>query len=234
MQAIILAGGKGTRLKPFTTNIPKPLIPIGEMPILEIVLRQLKYFGFTDIILSVNHLADIMMAFFRDGEKFGLNISYSVEDKILGTAGPLSIIDNLDDNFLVMNGDLLTTLNYKKFFDFHEKNKNEFSISTYKKDLKIDLGVLEIEDGVFKNYFEKPVYKFDVSMGVYVVNKNMVSNVPKNEKMDMPDFILKLHKNNNKIACYSESCYWLDIGRVDDYEKSLEIFEERKEQFLPK
>ena len=234
MQAIILAGGKGTRLKPFTTNIPKPLIPIGEMPILEIVLRQLKYFGFTDIILSVNHLADIMMAFFRDGEKFGLNISYSVEDKILGTAGPLSIIDNLEENFLVMNGDLLTTLNYRALFDFHEKNANEFTISTYKKDLKIDLGVLEIENGIFKNYFEKPIYNFDVSMGVYVINRSMVYNIPKNEKMDIPDFILKLHRNNKKIGCYSEDCYWLDIGRIDDYEKSLEIFEERKEQFLPK
>ena len=141
MQAIILAGGKGSRLKPFTTSIPKPLVPIGDTPILEVVLRQLKHSGFKDVVLAVNHLAELVMAFFGNGQKIGLNISYSVEDKPLGTVGPLTLMDDLDDNFLVMNGDLLTTINYKDLFNYHLKNKNDITIATHKKEVNIDLGV---------------------------------------------------------------------------------------------
>ena len=123
MQAIILAGGKGSRLRPFTTNFPKPLVPIDDIPILEIILKQLRYYGVKDVVLAVNHMADLIMAFFKNGEKLGLNISYSVENEPLGTAGPISIVNNLNDNFLVLNGDVLTTLNFKSFFDFHKKKK---------------------------------------------------------------------------------------------------------------
>lgn len=232
MQAIILAGGKGTRLKPFTTNFPKPLVPVGEIPILEVVLRQLKYYGFTDIILAVNHLAELIMAFFGNGEKLGLSIKYSIEDKELGTAGPLAIIEHLEDDFVVMNGDILTTINYEDLYQYHLRNSNDATISTYRKEVKIDLGVLEMENSDFKNYIEKPTYHFDVSMGIYVFNKNVVNVIPKGEKMDMPELILKLKQLNKKIKCYSKDYYWLDIGRVDDYEKAVEIFSERKGEFL--
>src|SRR5271157_3249737 len=133
MQAVILAGGKGTRLQPFTISIPKPLMPIDDLPILEIVLRQLKYYGFTEIIMAVNHLANLIMAFFGDGDKFGLNVHYSLEDTPLGTAGPITLIENLDDNFLVMNGDILTTLDYGDLVDFHLQNGNDITIATHRK-----------------------------------------------------------------------------------------------------
>ncbi len=233
MQAIILAGGKGTRLKPFTANFPKPLVPIGDMPILEVVLRQLKYHGFTDIVLAVNHLANLIIAFCGDGKKLGLNISYSMEDKELGTAGPLALIEKLEDNFLVMNGDLLTTINYKDLFAYHMNGHNDSTIAAYRKDVKIDLGVLEIDGDDFKNYIEKPTYCFDVSMGIYVFNKKVVDVIPKGRKMDMPELILELRKQNRKIKCYKKDYYWLDIGRVEDYENAIEIFEERKGDFLP-
>lgn len=234
MQAIILAGGKGSRLKPFTINIPKPLIPIDDLPILDVVLRQLKYFGFTDIILAVNHLAELIMTFFGKGEKLGLNIRYSLEDKTLGTAGPIApLLDDLDEDFLVMNGDLLTTLNYRDLFDYHVEGQNDATISTYQKDMKIDLGVLKVNNDSFVDYIEKPTYNFTVSMGIYVFNKSVVNAIPKGKTFNMPEFILKLNSMNKRIKCYSGDYYWMDIGRVDDYESAVAIFKEKRSEFLP-
>jgi len=233
MQAIILAGGKGTRLKPFTTNFPKPLIPIGDMPILEIILRQLKNNGFTNIVITVNHLAELIMAFFGKGEKWGLNITYSIENTSLGTAGPISLIDNLEDNFLVMNGDVLTTLNFKNLYRYHMYNKNDISISTFRREEQIHLGVLESENDDFKKYIEKPIYYFDVSMGIYMVNKRMKTYIPQNSKFDMPELITLAKKEDSRIKCYRGDYFWLDIGRVDDFEKANEIFTQKKKMFLP-
>jgi NDP-sugar pyrophosphorylase family protein len=232
MQAIILAGGKGTRLKPFTTNFPKPLVPIDDVPILEVVLRQLKKAGFTEIVLAVNHLAELLIAFFGNGEKFGLKISYSIEDKILGTAGPVKLIKNLHDNFLIMNGDLLTTIDYKAFFDSHCRSNALATIATYRKEVKIDLGVLSIEGDRFKDYIEKPIYHFDVSMGIYGLNRRALEYIPSNDKFDMPQLILALHKAGKQIKCYTGDYFWLDIGRVDDYEVANDIFKKRRQEFL--
>ena len=233
MQAIILAGGQGTRLRPFTTNFPKPLIPLGDMPILEIILKQLKYYGFQDIILAVNHLAELIMAFFKNGENLGLNLIYSMEDKTLGTAGPLSIIDDLEENFLVMNVDIITNINYGDLYKYHNTNDDFATIATYKKEVTIDLGVLEIDGDHFNNYIEKPKYFFNVSMGLYIFKKQIIDFIPHNEKMDLPDLILKLKENNKKISCYKGNYDWLDIGRISDYEEANKIFEEKRNVFLP-
>lgn len=233
MQAIILAGGKGTRLKPFTTCIPKPLIPVGDLPILEIVLRQLKHRGFSTIIMAVNHLAELIMAFFAAGEKVGLAVTYSLEEQPLGTAGPLAQMKGLDENFLVMNGDLLTTLHYDAMMAFHLSEKNDITIACYKKSVKIDLGVIKRAGDVFTDYIEKPVYDFDVSMGVYVFNRAIVDLIQPGKKLDMPDLILLARTSGKKIKCYIEDCLWLDIGRVDDYEEAVRIFEEQRSEFLP-
>jgi NDP-mannose synthase len=234
MQAIILAGGKGSRLKPFTKVIPKPLVPISDdLSILEVVLKQLKHYGFTDIILAVNHMSKLLMAFFKNGEDLGLNISYSLEDKVLGTAGPLSLIDNLEENFLVMNGDLLTTLNYNDLYNSHLKNSCDITISTYRKEVKIDLGVIERENDNFLDYIEKPTYNFDVSMGIYIMNRSIVELIPKDSKFDIPTLVLKCKKEKKNIKLYSGDYYWLDIGRVDDYEEAVNIFAEKRSEFLP-
>lgn len=233
MQAIILAGGKGTRLRPFTNIIPKPLVPLGEMPMLEIILRQLKSAGVNNVILAVNHMSELIKAFFGNGEKLGLNISYSLEDKVLGTAGPIKLIDSLQDNFFVMNGDVLTTLDYKNLFETHLAKKSAATIATFKKEVKIDLGVLQMENGIFKDYIEKPTYYFDVSMGIYVLNKSVKKFIPEDRKFDMPELILTLQKNSEKIFCYSGDYEWLDIGRVEDYEDAVKLFDSNRSKYLP-
>lgn len=233
MQAVILAGGQGVRLRPFTVSIPKPLLPIDDIPILEVVLRQLKHFGFTDVVLSLNYLADLLISFFQTGEKLGLNITYSVEDRYLGTAGPLSIIDELEDTFLVMNGDVLTNIDYKDFVRFHKDNRNDASIAVYKKEVKIDLGVIDSEDGNFRDYIEKPTYYYDVSMGIYVFNKSVIELIPRNGKMDLPDLIMSLKREGKKIGCYRGDYDWLDIGRFDDYDRATSVFKKRRGEYLP-
>jgi len=233
MQAVILAGGKGTRLRPFTTFLPKPLVPIDNVPILEIVLRQLKHYGFRSSVLAVNHLAELIMTFFGTGEKIGIDITYSREDKPLGTAGPLTIIPNLEENFLVMNGDLLTTIDYKKLFDSHVAHSNDITICTTKREVKIDLGVLEIEDMKFIDYKEKPTLSYWVSTGIYIINKKVVSAIPHGVQYDMPTLVLRMKNEGKKIGCYTDDFFWLDIGRVEDYETAVKIYSDRKNEFLP-
>jgi NDP-sugar pyrophosphorylase family protein len=232
MQAVILAGGKGSRLKPFTVSLPKPLVPVDDVPILEVVLKQLKKAGFTDVVIAVNHLANLIMAFFGNGQSLGLNITYSQEDKPLGTAGPLRMINELDDNFLVMNGDLLTTIDFKDLMAFHRREGCDVSIATYKKEVNIDLGVLKTDGTFFVDYIEKPTYSFDVSMGIYIFKKEILEYIPKGEKMDMPDLVLALRQADKKIRCYSGDYFWLDIGRVADYEAATQLFKERRSEFL--
>lgn len=236
MQALILAGGRGTRLQPYTTVLPKPLMPVGDYPILEIILRQLKAAGVTDIILAVGYLSQLLQAFFQDGERLGLKISYSFEDRPLGTAGPIALaFEQLDDDFLVMNGDLMTTLGYRNLFAFHKQKSAAATIGIYQRDVKIDFGVIESdEDGKLVRYIEKPTYHFDVSMGVNVLNKNAIAPyLNPGEYLDIPDLMVQLFKNGHPVHCYRESCYWLDIGRLDDYRTATEIFESRLAEFLP-
>ncbi|NPE27388.1 NTP transferase domain-containing protein [Methanococcoides sp. SA1] len=233
MQAVILAGGKGTRLAPYTTVLPKPLMPIGDMPILEIVIRQLKKNGFTDIVLAVGHLAGLIEAYFGDGSKWGVNITYSIEDEPLGTAGPLSLIDDLNENFLVMNGDLLTNVNYSDLMRFHLENGALSTVSMYTKDVPISLGVLELDDnGKITDYIEKPTLKYKVSMGIYVFNRKILKQIKKREYLDFPDLIKNLIGQDENVSGYMFEGYWMDIGRYEDYSKVLEEFESVKDELL--
>jgi NDP-mannose synthase len=234
MQTIILAGGKGTRLKPYTTVLPKPLMPIGDIPILEIVVRQLKYYGCNKIILAVGHLKELLIAFFNSGRKWDLDIKYSFEDKPLGTAGPLKLIDTklIEDNFIVMNGDVLTDLNYGEFFEFHKNNEALCTIATYKKPVKINLGVLKLKDDILIDYIEKPTLNYTVSMGVYAFKKETLDYIPDNHYFDFPDLIKKLIEENKKVISYNFDNFWLDIGTPSDFEIATETFENNKHIFL--
>ena len=147
MQAVILAGGKGTRLSPFTKVFPKPLVPVGEKPILDTIIRQLRYFGFQRITLAVGYMAEMIQTYIRNGEQYGMAIGYSFEDEPLGTAGPLAQMMNLDKNFLVMNGDIITNLNYRELMDFHKEQNAIATIGTYQKNFKVDLGIIKNGDG---------------------------------------------------------------------------------------
>lgn len=233
MQAVILAGGKGRRLAPYTTVFPKPLMPIGEMPILEIVIRQLKKHGFTKIVLAVGHLAGLIEAYFGDGSKWGVEIKYSREDEPLGTAGPLSLINDLDENFLVMNGDLLTNIDYSGLMRYHLENAALTTISMYTKDVPISLGVLELDDeGNIVDYIEKPTLKYKVSMGIYIFNKRILDYIEKGKYLDFPVLIKKLIKKGENICGYDFNGYWMDIGRHEDYSKVMEEFETMKSELI--
>lgn len=233
MQAVILAGGKGTRLKPYTTVFPKPLVPVGDLPILEIIIRQLKKYGFGEIIISTGHLAELIEAYFGNGSRWGVDIEYVREYTPLNTAGAMGLIDNLHDNFLVMNGDILTTFNYSQFFNFHIEKKGIATISLHKREAKMDYGVIEMTaEFQLNKYIEKPSYQFLVSMGINVMNARCKEYIGKNESIGLPDLMMRMKKEGEKIYCYPSDCYWLDIGRVEDYQIAQDEFEQNKNKFL--
>lgn len=234
MKAVVLAGGKGTRLAPFTTVLPKPLMPIGDMPILEVILRQMKCAGVNDVVLTVGHLSELLKTFFQDGSRFGLQISYSYEDKPLGTAGPIALVNGLDDTFLVTNGDVLTTLRFQELIDFHKKEGAKATIAVHHREVKIDLGVIQWNGTPhITGYIEKPVYKYCVSMGVYVFEPDVLAYIPQGEYLDFPDLVLRLIAANEKVVGYEFDGYWQDLGRPDDYQVATQDFESMHDQFLP-
>jgi NDP-sugar pyrophosphorylase family protein len=222
MKAVILAGGLGTRLRPYTTVLPKPLMPIGESPILELIIRQLKARGFDEITLAVGHLAELIMAFFNDGSKYGININYSREEKKLGTAGGLGLLkDKLDDDFLVMNGDVLTSLDFSEFLTFHKRSGSKATIALNRRYVDIDFGVVELDsDQKLKGYIEKPRIDYLVSMGVYAFDQSVLEYIPSNEYLDIPDLMKRLLAEGETVNGYIHEGYWLDIGRPDDYDKA--------------
>ena len=233
VKAIILAGGKGSRLAPYTKILPKPLMPIGDMPILEVILRQLKTSGVDDVILTVGYLSQILHAFFQNGERLGLNISYSFEDKPLGTAGPLSLIPDLDDTFLVANGDVLTTLDFKDLIQDHKQSGAIATIASHTRQVNVDLGVIQF-DGSHKvaGYIEKPRYDFYVSMGIYIFEPRVLEYIPHNQYLDFPDLVLRLIESDQVVRGYIYDGYWQDLGRADDYEQAINDFEELRPQIL--
>ncbi len=233
MKAVILAGGKGVRLYPYTSILPKPLMPIDDLPILEIVLRQLKRSGFENITISVGHLASLIRAYFGSGEKVGLKINYSEEEQPLGTAGPMFLIEDLDENFLLMNGDLLTNLDYKDMFEHHVHSSSLATIAICKRKVPISLGIIELDNN--KNiidYIEKPTLTHYVSMGVYIFRKNILKYVEKNKYMDLPDLIKILISRNESINSYIFKGKWLDIGRPEDYKDATVVFKKNRKLFL--
>ena len=233
MKSVILAGGKGARLAPYTKILPKPLMPIGDMPILEILLRQMKRAGVDDVILTVGHLAHLMQAFFQDGARLGLNVRYSYEDRPLGTAGPLALVDGLDDTFFVANGDVLTTLPLAEFYAHHRRSGAIATIATHARKVKVDLGVIQYNEAQeVVGYIEKPSYDFYVSMGIYVFEPGVLRYIPRNEYLDFPDLVLRLIEAGEKVAGYPFEGYWQDLGRPDDYEQAVQDFPGLKDQIL--
>jgi NDP-sugar pyrophosphorylase family protein len=228
MKAIILAGGKGTRLRPYTTVFPKPLMPIGDKPILEIVIRQLKSHGFESIIMAVGHLAELIMTFFNDGSKYGINIKYSRENKPLGTAGPLALMkEELKETFLMLNGDVLTTLDYSELVNYHKRNGAIATIALKKRAVEIDFGVVQLNDSnSIVEYTEKPKIDYLVSMGVYAFEPRVLEYIRPKEYLDFPDLIKILISNGESVKGYVYDGYWLDIGRPEDYERADREIEE--------
>lgn len=232
-RAVILAGGKGTRLAPYTVVFPKPLMPLGETPILEIVLRQLARDGFEHVTLAVGYLAELIEAYFGDGERFGVGLSYLRERDPLGTAGPLAFLPPASEPFLVMNGDVLTTLDYGGFLDGHTASGADVSISTFARSQRVDFGVVETDDsGLVTGYLEKPESDFLVSMGVNAVSPSVLDGLAAGERLDFPDLVLRLVAAGRPVRSVRFDGYWLDIGRHDDFEQAQREFAAHRAEFV--
>jgi NDP-mannose synthase len=233
LSAVILAGGKGTRLKPFTMTIPKPLLPLGDISILEIVLEQLAAAGISRVVLTLGHMAPLIMACIGNGDRWGIKIESVLEPEPLGTAGSLRAIDNLEENFLVMNADLLTTLDYEDMFDYHVQHNSIGTIGLSKREVLIDYGVVRTTPaGLLENYIEKPTIPYSVSMGINILSRRCLQFIPPTGKFDMPDLMLAMHRAGHPVHCYETDCYWKDIGRFDDYQQASEDFVRSPSQFL--
>lgn len=233
MKTIILAGGVGRRLIPYTVVLPKPLMPVGDYPILEIMIRQLKKHGLTDITLAVGHLGNLIQTFFGDGKKLGVRIQYSYEDKPLGTVGPLAQIKGLRQTFVVMNGDLLTLLDYSKLISSHQKTRAIATIATQKRSVPVDFGVIKSDShNLVAQYIEKPELFYQVSMGVYVFEPEILKFIPQGQKLDFPELVNILLQKRKKVAIHRSEDFWLDIGRPDDYARAVEIFPKIRRKLL--
>ena len=235
MRAVIQAGGIVSRLRPYTTVVPKPLMPVAEMPILEIVIRQLRSHGFTHLTITVGHLAHLIEAFFGDGETFGVRIDYVREDKPLGTIGALSLVQGLDAPFLVMNGDLLTDIDYRAFYQDHAASDAPMTIAVYEKEVPISLGVIEYDkQRHITGFAEKPTKVFSVSMGVYAMDPAMLAHIPPETHFGFDDLMDCVLKRQLPVRVAPFSGLWLDIGRHEDYDEASRVFEENRERFLGK
>ena len=228
MKAIILAGGEGKRLRPYTHVLPKPLMPVGGRPILEHIVRQLKEAGFDDLTFAVGYLASIIQTYFDDGSRFGVNITYSLEEKKLGTAGPIGLTERPDEPFIVMNGDILTTLDFKGFMDAHIASGALATLAVFQKEVPISLGILELDDQKqITGYIEKPTLHYPVSTGMYCFDPRIFDFIKPNSYLDLPDLVLNLIAAGEKVVGHEFDDQWLDIGRPPDYEEAQELFENK-------
>ena len=232
--AVILAGGKGVRLKPFTMVIPKPLLPIGDLPIIEVVIRQIAAAGIKRVAMMLGYMAQLFIATFGDGSRWGVNIEYYIEEEPLGTAGSLKMLERPEKYLLVMNGDVLTTLDYRSIVEYHRARNASGTIAVTQRKAHIDYGViLKTKKGFLHEYREKPVLEYDVSMGINVVSSECLSVIPPENKFDIPQLMTALKSAGKRVACYQTDCYWQDIGRFEDYEQASSDFVNDPKLFLP-
>jgi NDP-mannose synthase len=225
------------RLRPYTTVLPKPLMPVGDRPILDVIVRQLTRQGFERLTIVTGHLAELIEAFFGDGERFGIAIDYYREEQPLGTAGALRLLEGLEEDFLVMNGDVLTDLAFGEFLDRHRASGAAASIAAHRREVQVSLGVLEFgdpaDDSRLTGYIEKPSYDYEVSMGVYAFSPRVLEQIEPDRRLDFPDLVLRLLEAGEVVRAQRSEDYWLDIGRHDDYETAMDEFERMRDRFLP-
>lgn len=224
MRAVILAGGRGQRLLPYTAVLPKPLMPVGDRPILELVIGQLREAGFTRLTFAVGHLAGLIQAYFGDGRRFGVTIDYSIEAGPLGTAGPLGLIDDLEDDFLLMNGDVLTDLDFASLMAAHRASGAVATVAVYRKAVDVTLGVLTLdEDSRVVAYDEKPALHFLASSGIYCMRPSVRAWLEPGVACDLPDLVRRLVAAGERVNGHQFGGYWLDIGRHEDYERAIQV-----------
>ena len=232
-RAVILAGGKGIRLRPYSFVLPKPLMPIYKESVLEIIIKQLSFFGFKHITLAVNNRADLFKALFSNQKKYGVKIDISLETKELSTIGPLKLVKDLPENFLVMNGDILTDLNFKHFFNYHIEKNVYLTLCSHPVISKVDYGILETDKkNKLTKFKEKPTKKIEVSMGIYMVNKKILKLIPSNRKFGFNELIENMINNKQDINVYKAKKLWFDIGKAKDLSEATDFFLKYKKKFL--
>ena len=234
IRAVVLAGGRGTRLAPYTTVLPKPLMPLGDLTVLEILICRMRMYGINQITLAVGHLSELIRAYCRDGSQWGVQIEYSYERKPLGTAGPLGLLPRWGEPILVVNGDLLTDLDFTKFIHHHATSHAAVTVGVYERRVKLELGIIESSAiGEVVNYIEKPEYTFRVSMGAYIFENRALDSIDPSQGLDLPDLIRRLVATGERVQTFLHSGYWADIGQMEDYQKAVGDFQAMKEKFLP-
>lgn len=233
-RAIILAGGKGVRLRPYTLTLPKPMMPLDDQPILEIIIRQLVSQGFTHLTLAVNHQAEVIQQYFQDGERFEVRIDYSLEQKSLGTLGPVLQIKDLPDQFLVMNADVLTDLSFREFWNSHQESDHGLTVGVCERKYQSDFGVVRLsEEGEMTGFLEKPIRKEWVSMGIYMVSRSVLRGLPANQRIGFDHLFSHLLDSGCPPSVFQHRGYWLDIGSPDDYKEACQSFTRSRQSFLP-
>ena len=224
MKAVILAGGKGTRLRPLTFSIPKPLLPIGETPIIDVALKALKNYGVKEVFISIGYHGEIIKAFCGDGSKYGLSISYYCEDKPLGTAGPLSLMYKAfskDDVFILMNGDIYTDLNFQELIGFHKNGEYALTIAYKEFEYQSPYGTLSFKNNRLSKIIEKPKTLYNISSGIYILNASVIDNIPQNEFYTVPELINVLLENKEEVGVFKINEFWWSIEQIHDFEKVL-------------
>jgi len=227
MRAVILAGGRGSRLAPYTTVFPKPLLPVGDRPILDVILRQLAEAGFDRVTLAVGYKFELLMAYFGDGSQYGLELDYSREAGALGTAGPLLLVRDFEDPTLVMNGDILCSIDFEELIGYHKRNGGVATIATFSRRINVDFGVIEMDNAhQLTAYREKPTHEYKVSMGIYVFSPVVLNSIPAERHFDFPDLVQALLGVGKPVNCYPFDGFWLDVGRREDYELANQDWED--------
>lgn len=226
-KVVLMVGGLGTRLRPLTDHTPKPMLKVGNKPILQTIVEKFEQYGFVNIIMCVNYKSNIIQDFFRDGSKFGVNISYIQEEKRMGTAGALSLMrEKLDEPFFVMNGDLLTNINFEHMMDYHLQNNSTATMGVREYDFQVPYGVVNMDGINIKSIEEKPIHNFFVSGGVYILNPDVLQYIPNNEFFDMPTLFEKIISDDKKSISFPIREYWMDIGRIEEYERANNEYHE--------
>jgi NDP-sugar pyrophosphorylase family protein len=235
-RAVVLAGGEGVRLRPYTAVIPKPLMPVKDRPVLDIVLRQLCRAGIEHVTIATGYLAELIEAFCGDGSTYGMRIDYFREREPLGTVGALRLIEGLDDSFLVMNGDILTDMSYEALMADHVQSGAASTIATTSRTIEVSLGVMHFQDvrddGRVTDYTEKPTLYYEASMGIYTFHPRVLEHIEPGVRLDFPDLILRLIKAGEEVRAFRPDAYWLDLGRHDDYERAMQEFESVRHRLL--
>ena len=227
MKAVILAGGLGTRLKPFTEIIPKPLLPVGESSVLEIQILSLKKHGVTEIFIATNYMAEYVQAFLGDGSKYGVKLVFSKEEKPLGTCGPVTLLAHeLTEPFFLMNGDILTTLDFGKAYEFACNHSAELVVLTKEIRTPFSFGNVKSEGDCLIDVEEKPNFRFEILAGIYVIKPALMPLIPKNIPYGIDMLIKDMLAAKMKVGKYLMQEYWLDIGQIADFQQAQEVYKE--------